>query len=78
MYVKQRFTFHHVTKVSVLKGRRRLIQTYLYKFVKMILRVPIQCNMGEISSNRIPQNLENKLMNVRPFSVGEREERGGG
>ena len=36
------------------KDRRRLIQTYLYKYVEMILRVPIQCNMAEISLNRIP------------------------
>ena len=35
------------------KGRRRFIQTYLYKFVEMILRVPVQCNIAEISLNRI-------------------------
>ena len=67
-----------VSAQTFSRGHKRLIQNYLNKFVEMTLRVPIQCNMGEISSNRIPQNLENKLMNVRPFSVGEREERGGG
>ena len=36
------------------KGRRRLLQTYFYKFVKMILKVTIQCNMEETSWNRIP------------------------
>ena len=36
------------------KDRRKLIHTYLYKFVWMILRVPIQCNMGGFSLNRIP------------------------
>ena len=33
---KQRFTFNHMTKVI----RRRLIWTYLHKFVEMISRVP--------------------------------------
>ena len=54
--LKQRFTFNYVTKVSAetfSTGHRRLIQTYLYKFVEMILRVPVQCNMAEISLNRI-------------------------
>ena len=41
-------------------GRRRLIKTYLYKFVEMILRVPVQCNMAEILLNRIQQDIENK------------------
>ena len=36
------------------EGLRRLIQTYLYRFVEMILRVSIQCDMAEISLNRIP------------------------
>ena len=35
------------------EGLRRLIQTYLYRFVEMILRVSIQCDMAEISLNRI-------------------------
>ena len=46
------------------RGYRRLIQPYLYKFVEMILRVHIQFNMAEISSNRIPQNLEIKLIDL--------------
>ena len=65
--LKQRFVFNHVTKVSAetfSTGRRRLIQTYLYKFVEMILRVTTQYNMAEISLNRTPQNLGNNLMDL--------------
>ena len=36
------------------RGLRRLLQTYLYKFAEMILRLPIQCDMAEISLNRMP------------------------
>ena len=56
-HAKQRFTFNHTTKVTaqtVSRGCRRLIQTYLYNFADMISRVPIQCNVAEISLNRIP------------------------
>ena len=52
----QQLTFNYVTEVSgetFSRGHRRLIQNYLYKFVDMILRVPVQCNMAEISLNRI-------------------------
>ena len=35
------------------RGRRIRIQTYLYKFVEIILRALAQCNMAEISLNRI-------------------------
>ena len=38
----------------------------------------IQCTMAEISLNRISYNLENKLMDVRPFLVGSYEGKGGG
>ena len=52
----QRFTFTYVTKVSAetfSRGRRRLIQTCLYKFVEMVLRIPVQCNIAEILINKI-------------------------
>ena len=58
---------------TFLTGCGRLIQTSLYKFVEMILRVTIQCYMAEISLNRIIINLENMLMDLyfyRPFSEG--------
>ena len=51
MYVKQRFTFNHLTEVraqTFSRGRRKLIQNYLYKSVEMTLRVHIQCNNGGI------------------------------
>ena len=83
MYFKQLFTFHHVTKViamhkSFQKVTGSLTETYLYKFVQKISRVPIQCNMAEIQLNRIPYNLKNKFMDIIPFSVGKREGKAGG
>ena len=30
----------------------------------MIPKVPMQCNVGDISLNRIPQNLKNNLTNL--------------
>ena len=35
---------------NIFKKSQGLTHTYLYKFVEMILRVPIQCNMAEISN----------------------------
>ena len=35
---------------NIFKRSPRLTHTYLYKFVEMILRVSIQCNMAEISN----------------------------
>ena len=35
---------------NIFKRSQGLTRTYLYKFVEMILRVPIQCNMAEISN----------------------------
>ena len=56
--VYQRFTCIHMTKLIAHKfsrGRRRLIQTYLYKFVEMTkLRVLTHCNITDISLNRMP------------------------
>ena len=55
--VYQRFTCIHMTKLIAHKfsrGRRRLIQTYLYKFVEMTkLRVLTHCNITDISLNRM-------------------------
>ena len=56
----QRFNFSHLTNMYTQTfsiGRRRLIQTCLYKFVAIVLRVPIQCNMAETSLNRTFQIL---------------------
>ena len=35
---------------NIFKRSQGLTHTYLYKFDEMILRVPIQCNMAEISN----------------------------
>ena len=64
-----------VSAQTFSRGHKRLIQNYLNKFVEMTLRVPIQCNMGEISVNR--KTLKNKpsktskTLKIRPFSIGQ-------
>ena len=39
--------------ITFSKSPRRLTQTYLYKFMEMILRNPVQCNMAEFSEGTI-------------------------
>ena len=54
MYVKQRLHFITWLKwmqcTNIFKRSQRLTHNYLYKFVEMILRVPIQCKIAEISN----------------------------
>ena len=40
-----------VSAETFSRDHRRLIQPYLHKLVKMLLRVPVQCKMEEIFNN---------------------------
>ena len=54
-----------------LKGSKDVAEDYsdlfIFKLGKMIWKIPVQCNMVEISSNKIPQNLKSNLIVLKTF-----------
>ena len=54
------------------RGRRRLSQTYLYKFAEVILGIPIQCNIAgtSLKYRKIPQKEAHGLIFLKTFFGG--------
>ena len=54
------------------RGSRRLSQTYLYKFVEVILRVPIQCNIAgtSLKYRKVSQKEARGLIFLKTFFDG--------